>query len=78
MAQVISSVTGYAIKDAFGSVGGYKDWCIDKYGIPSFTIEAGRDDFIHPMREDTLGDILTKNKNVLFELSKVASILREY
>jgi g-D-glutamyl-meso-diaminopimelate peptidase len=74
LAQVISGATGYAIKDAFGSVGGYKDWCIDKYGIPSFTIEAGRDDFVHPLRENALEDILMKNKDVLFELSKSASI----
>ena len=74
LAQVIARTTGYPIKDAFSSVGGYKDWCIDKYAIPSFTIEAGRDDFTHPLREDALEDILIKNKDVLFELSKAASI----
>ncbi len=75
LAQVISAVTGYSIKDTYGSVGGYKDWCIDKYGIPSFTIEAGKDEYAHPLREDALEDILKKNEDVLYELSKIAAIL---
>ena len=70
LAAVISKVTGYPLKDAFGSVGGYKDWCIKKHGIPSFTIEVGADEYAHPLREPALTDIIKKNKDVLYALSK--------
>ncbi len=69
LAQVISHTSGYAIAQAKGSVGGYKDWCIQEWEIPAFTIEAGMDIFFHPLREDAFKDILKKNKNVLYDLS---------
>lgn len=48
-AEIISSVTGYTAKIIYGSVGGYKDWCIKKLNIPSYTIECGSDDLKHPI-----------------------------
>jgi hypothetical protein len=67
---VLSKATGYPLKRAEGSVGGYKDWCISKFHIPSFTIEAGMDEFLHPIRYEGLEDILTKNKDAIWLLSK--------
>lgn len=70
LALALSKSTGYPLAYAKGSVGGYKDWCIQSLGIPSFTIEAGADSFLHPLREDGLTDILQKNRNTLYDLSK--------
>jgi len=70
LAKVISKTTGYAIAETKGSVGGYKDWCIEKLKIPSFTIEAGREEFSHPLKGVAFEDILYKNRDVLYNLSK--------
>ena len=70
LAKALSQSTGYPLKYAKGSVGGYKDWCVSHLKIPSFTIEVGKDDFQHPLGENALADILTKNANSLYCLSK--------
>lgn len=48
-AEILSSATGYVHKVIFGSSGGYKDWCIQKLGIPAYTIECGNDILEHPI-----------------------------
>jgi g-D-glutamyl-meso-diaminopimelate peptidase len=70
LATALSTSTGYPLAYASGSTGGYKDWCIQSLGIPSFTVEAGADSFSHPLQGDGLADILKKNKNALYDLSK--------
>lgn len=70
LAMALSRSTGYALANAKGSVGGYKDWCIRRLGIPSFTVEAGADSFSHPLREAGFEDIRRKNANALYDLSK--------
>ena len=61
VAEKIAQTTGYPLADAKGSAGGYKDWCIQTFKIPSFTIEVGKDEFLHPLGMDALADILEKN-----------------
>jgi len=48
VAAALSGSTGYPLKYTFGSVGGYKDWCIERLKIPAFTVEAdgGEEDVI--------------------------------
>jgi g-D-glutamyl-meso-diaminopimelate peptidase len=70
LAEVLSASTGYPLAEQGKSCGGYKDWCIQSMKIPSFTIEVGKDTFSHPLGEEALLDILSKNKNVLYDLSK--------
>lgn len=70
LASALSRSTGYPLSHAKGSAGGYKDWCIQTLKIPSFTIEAGNDRFCHPLGEEALEDILKKNENALYDLSK--------
>lgn len=60
-AQAISRYTGYPIVELKGSVGGYKDWCIDKLKIPAYTIEVGSDKFDHPFPYDQLSTIVQQN-----------------
>lgn len=70
LADVIAKETGYTVAEAKGSVGGYKDWCIRRWHIPSFTIEVGADKYPHPLWEEALAEIIKKNKTTLFALSK--------
>ena len=70
LARVISAATGYPLATAKGSAGGYKDWCIERLGIPAFTIEVGKDEFSHPLGEEALQDIIEKNGRAVFALSK--------
>lgn len=70
LADALSISTGYPLKMASGSVGGYKDWCIACLCIPAFTVEAGRDELKHPIQEEGLENILTRNKNALLDLSR--------
>ena len=65
IAEAVAKETGYKIKSTLGSVGGYKDWCIEKLKIPSLTIEVGNDGLSHPIGKESLGDIYRKNKRVI-------------
>ena len=69
MAKALSSATGYPLKETKGSVGGYKDWCISKLKIPAFTIEAGKDEYSHPIGFDKTLLLYEKNKDALSRLS---------
>ena len=44
LSQMFSLASGYALSKPEGTAshGGFKDWVIDKFGIPAFTIECGR------------------------------------
>ena len=70
LAEILSRSTGYKIAYATGSVGGYKDWCIEKFHIPAFTIEAGRDEWTHPLGEEALKELIERNKNAVYDLTK--------
>ncbi len=70
LAEALSESTGYPLAYAKGSAGGYKDWCIEKTGVPSFTIEVGSDVFAHPLREESIKDILRHNAYAVYDLSE--------
>ena len=70
LALTLSKSTGYPLSYAKGSAGGYKDWCIQKLKIPSFTVEAGADEFAHPILEEGLENIIMRNRNALRDLAK--------
>ncbi len=65
IAEKISKVTGYAIKETPNSCGGYKDWCILNLKIPSLTIEVGKDELSHPIEKRHAKNIFEKNKGVI-------------
>lgn len=65
LAKSLSKSTGYRLKTPKNSFGGYKDWCIQKLKIPSFTIEVGRDSLSHPITKRHLDRIYRKNKQVI-------------
>ena len=70
LAMSLSRATGYPLAYARQSAGGYKDWCVQKLGIPSFTIEAGADEATHPLGQAHLADMIEKNQRAIYELSK--------
>lgn len=69
LAKVLSAATGYPLKEAKHSAGGYKDWCIEKLKIPAFTVEAGSDRLSHPLTFSALPDLLEKNLDALSRLA---------
>ncbi|MBO5910401.1 MAG: hypothetical protein J6Q15_02710 [Clostridia bacterium] len=62
--EQLSAVTGYQLQFTENSAGGYKDWCIQKLAIPSYTIEVGDINFEHPIGEENLPEIFEQNKEV--------------
>ena len=55
IAQYLNQKLNYKILPDDGtSAGGYKDWCIQKLKIPSFTIELASDDLQHPINDYSL------------------------
>lgn len=69
LALALSEATGYPLALAGNSVGGYKDWCIRKRKIPSFTVEAGRESSSHPLGRKEAKEIIEKNGDALRVLS---------
>lgn len=65
IAERLAAATGYAPVQTVASTGGYKDWCIEKFDIPSFTIEVAPADAAHPVNESILPELYEQNKNVL-------------
>ncbi len=68
IAYRLSAVTGYTPLLTRNSAGGYKDWCIRNFDIPSFTIEVAPSEAAHPVGEEYLEEITERNKNVLAAL----------
>jgi len=62
--EELSATTGYPLIFTENSSGGYKDWCIQKLGIPSYTIEIGDVNIEHPIDEEYLPEIFEQNKDV--------------
>lgn len=70
-AKVLAQKAGYTAKQIAGSAGGYKDWCIKEFGIPSFTVEAGSDALPHPLGEACLPDLVRECGGLVGTLSEI-------
>lgn len=64
IAERLAAETGYAIIDEHASAGGYKDWCVQEFAIPSYTIETGKSIRRFPYPYTDLPEIFDQNKNV--------------
>lgn len=69
LAKALSVSTGYPLGESANSCGGYKDWCIRAFSIPSFTIEVGREEAKHPLKKRELSDVVAKCGDVLIDAS---------
>lgn len=65
IAQEFARVSGYDISDVpyESSFAGYKDWVIQDYNVPSYTIEAGRG--INPLPLSQFFDIYADNLGIM-------------
>ena len=65
MAQALSSVSGYRISEPEGLAvgGGFKDWFVEKFHRPAFTIEIGKGQ--NPLPTDDIDNIYEKTKEML-------------
>lgn len=68
--EIITKETGYKPYKTKNSCGGFKDFCIEKLDIPSFTIEVGNDNLSHPLGLDVLEDIFMQNKDIVPKMLK--------
>ena len=62
--EKLSEITGYPLIFTENSTGGYKDWCINSLTIPSYTIEVGDENLPHPIGEENLPEIYSRNKDI--------------
>jgi len=60
----LAEVTGYTLIPTENSSGGYKDWCIRRFGIPAYTIEVGNINIPHPIGVEDLPLIFEQNRDV--------------
>ena len=65
IAYRLAATTGYTPVLTANSTGGYKDWCIDKFDIPAYTIEVAPVTAPHPVDESYLPEIFEQNKEVI-------------
>ncbi len=70
LARILQTATGYPLREARGSAGGYKDWCVEKIKIPAFTVEVGSDRLAHPLGREALGGIIQRNGDALRALTE--------
>lgn len=68
LAQKISDVTGYRLIEAEGltDCSGYKDWVIDTFYIPAYTIEVGKGE--NPLPLSAFDKIYSDNLKAIFVL----------
>ena len=76
IAEGLARHTGYALAEARASVGGYKDWCIMRLGIPAFTIEAGSEHIPHPLSFSALAPIIRQTEGIFEVLIRELSSCR--
>lgn len=73
IADYAAQITGYTlIEGTRGSVGGYKDWCIEKLGVPSLTVELADDGLTHPLSDSAIDEDFSRAPLLPMELYKYA------
>lgn len=67
MAKRLCDVSGYEMEEAKGmeSYSGFKDWILEKYGIPAFTIEVGKG--VNPLKISQFEKIKKDNYKIINE-----------
>ncbi len=65
MAEALAKASGYALEEPeeIASMGGFKDWFIEEFGRPGFTIEIGKGE--NPLHPAGLPDIYEKIRRML-------------
>lgn len=75
VAKIVARATGYKLASSQNSSsGGFKDWCIQNFGIPAVTIEVGSERLSHPIGEKHLKGIFKKNVKILKKLGRIVKV----
>ncbi len=71
VARRLSALSGYRVSDAEGlaSYGGLTDWCVQKLGLPSFTLECGKGE--NPLPFSELSAIYLQLRHALFAFPRL-------
>jgi len=73
-ANMLKNTTGYSLvstKDYKSSSSGFKDWCVKKLKIPSFTLEiGGKQGILKPLAWSQYNSVWQKNKLVPVRIAK--------
>jgi g-D-glutamyl-meso-diaminopimelate peptidase len=72
----LAALAGYACdrrgEARVDSFGGYKDWCVEKLGIPAFTIETGRNEWGVPVPAARFAEIYAACRDLTAEAAREA------
>ena len=70
LAEKFAALSGYALSEPedAASHGGFKDWVIDRFGVPAFTIECGRGE--NPLPPSDFEKIYEKVRSILHAAAK--------
>ena len=71
IAKRLSSASGYKLDetDGISSVSGFKDWVIEKYELPAFTIEVGKG--VNPISFSQFGKIKRDSLKLILEAASI-------
>lgn len=64
IAEKLSKINGYIPVQTENSTGGFSDFVSEKFGVPAFTIEVGKDSLIHPIGSEYLDEIVSQNLTI--------------
>ena len=64
IAEKLSQINGYLPVKTENSTGGFSDFVSEKFGVPAFTIEVGKDSLTHPIGFEYLDEIVSQNLTI--------------
>ncbi len=76
IAKALSRAIGCPLAESRGSAGGYKDWCVEKFKIPAFTVEAGSSALSHPIGKQHAGEFAARYGDALRALTEAMKDLK--
>ena len=68
LAERMARVSGYSLDntEGYSSYGGYKDWVIEEFSVPSYTVEVGYGE--NPLPEEQIDRISEQNFPLMWEM----------
>ncbi len=79
IAERFARSTGYVIKNPEeSSSGGLKDYVVQKFQVPSLTIEVGSDELLHPIGRESLEEIFERHKTIANDLKFAYNVFIEF
>lgn len=64
IAKQLAKINGFKPIKTYKSTGGYSDFVSQNFGVPSFTVEFGKDSLKHPIGQQYLDELLKNNLEI--------------